>query len=176
MSMKRYFCQIKGLSLLVLLTTFSHAGMAADSSFYIGAGTGASSVSVSGFDDSTPVKIFGGFNFNSYFGVELGYVDFGKYQANGGSNSVDAMQMALVGYLPLGKDFSFMGKVGFYSWNIEASPCFFNCTGSGDSGYASLGIQYMFIKNFGMRAEYEFYSDAGGADLSAVTASLLGRF
>ena len=62
----------------------AYAGSAAaelDPGFYVGAGVGQSKIEADdiNFDeDDTGFKVFGGYQFNKYFAVELAYIDGGN--------------------------------------------------------------------------------------------------
>src|SRR5436190_11859535 len=90
---------------------------------YIGVGVGEANTKIDdipGFtvvsrdEKDTAYKIFGGFEFNKNFGVEVGYVDFGEihnvYSSGGTSVRADAdghgFYTALTGTLPLSDQFA----------------------------------------------------------------------
>jgi OmpA-OmpF porin, OOP family len=62
-------------------------------------------------------KIYIGSHFNRWLGAEVGYVNFGKGDSNGGNVEAQGANLSLVGTLPLGDAFRVFGKVGTtYSW------------------------------------------------------------
>jgi len=62
-------------------------------------------------------KIYLGGQFNQWLGVELGYVNVGKLERNGGDTSAQGANLSLVGNVPLGEVFSAFAKVGTtYGW------------------------------------------------------------
>lgn len=77
---------------LVFFIFLTGSALAMDPNFYIGAGYGVSSIDtgVTGLtgtasldEDDGGFKIFGGFKFNNYFGIELGYADLGSAELKG---------------------------------------------------------------------------------------------
>jgi OOP family OmpA-OmpF porin len=104
--------------------------------FYFGGSVGQSSIDsdiaipgliTSGTVDGkdTGFKIFGGYEFNQYFGVEIAYVDLGKasysgrYGAatvTGGKVDLWGLNFSAVGILPLNPSFSLFGKLGVFAW------------------------------------------------------------
>src|SRR5262245_34656900 len=87
-----------------------------DSGWLVGGTIGQSKINVdcpagaSCDDTDTAFRIFGGYNFNRNFGVELGYADLGKvtFGALGLSGDVKATvwDLLAVGTLPLSNNFS----------------------------------------------------------------------
>lgn len=68
-------------------------------------------------DSNIGGKIYTGGQFNKWLGAEIGYVNFGKLERNGGDTKAQGVNLSLVGTVPLGDVFSVFGKVGTtYSW------------------------------------------------------------
>lgn len=69
-------------------------------------------------------KIYTGGNFNQNFGMEIGYVNMGDADRNGGTIKAQGVNLSLVGTVPLGSAFDLFGKVGgTYGWTeTTASP------------------------------------------------------
>src|SRR5688572_10676070 len=87
-------------------------------------------------DSDTAIKVFGGFNVNPNFGVEVGYVDLGEManefslESDGsdfppgvasvvGSTSVYGFNGGVVGSLPFSDSVSLSGRAGAYFWFWE---------------------------------------------------------
>ncbi len=167
--------------------------------WYIGGGVGYSSSKI---DDVAPItgitftqskdesdtgwKVFGGYQWNPNFAVELGWVDLGE-----ASQTISFMAPAIgsvtgtfkssgafldvLGIIPVGNNFSLHGKVGAYyaenSLDFSASgpiapflPTIGSVVGvpvSEDKDElkwkAGLGARYDFTKQIGLRAEWERY-------------------
>jgi OOP family OmpA-OmpF porin len=168
------------------------------SGFYVGGGVGQSRFSsldttcagveraggtVTDCDNkSLALKAYGGYQFIRYFGVEVGYADFGKARAKvsaPGSGNVDFKARAVfadaVVTVPIINRLSFLVKGGLVRWNtklnIDAS------TGLGlpsqtENGWGQMlgaGFEYMFTDAFGMRAEYEVYNSVGKSETTGST-------
>ncbi|MGQ5525059.1 outer membrane beta-barrel protein [Chitinimonas sp. PSY-7] len=69
-------------------------------------------------------KIYTGGLFSRVFGMEVGYVNVGKADRNGGQSKAHGANISLVGNLPIGDKFNVFGKVGgTYGWTkTTASP------------------------------------------------------
>jgi OOP family OmpA-OmpF porin len=185
--------------LVAAAAVISPLAAAQDSGWYIGASVGQSTFkdSCSGLpggvscdDSDTAFGVFGGYQFNKYFGGELGYTDLGKTQASGLGASADikakAFELLAVGTFPITEQFSIYGKLGFFRWDVDASA---SGPGGGvsqsesgtDLTYA-LGVQYNFTKKFGVRAQYQQYKDAGDAattgegDINVISVGIVYKF
>lgn len=160
--------------------------------FYVGGSVGRSdaddsnavpdlitSGSVDGTD--TGFKIFGGYQFNPYFGLELAWVDLGtaKYSGSfsgfpvtGGSVKTQGFNFSAVGTYPFGSGFAVFGKVGAFAWeskqnDVTAGTPFSNKESGGDVSFG-VGASYDFTKNIGIRAEWERFKAVGDIDLLSV--------
>ncbi len=155
-------------------------GKPADTGWYAGLSIGQSSASdacngvsgpgVSCDDKDTAFKIFGGYQINRNFGVELGYADLGEVSASGGgvtaSIETTAFELVGVGSYPINNQFSVYGKLGFYRADSKGRS---NVGVSADETNTDLtlgvGVQYNFTRNLGVRGEWQRYSSVGGGDI-----------
>ncbi len=169
------------------------AAQATAQGFYVGGSVGKSdfddgnavpdlitSGSVDGTD--TGYKIYGGYQFNRNFGVEVAWVDLGqaKYSGTfqglpvtGGTVKTYGFNLSAVGTLPMGSSgFSFFGKAGLYSWEAKASDVTGGSPFSGKQNGSDLsygiGGSYAFTKNLGIRAEWERFKAVDNIDLLSV--------
>ena len=181
------------ISLASLAVIASSAAVADDSGWYGGAnigrssatiddariirglaGSGLSTTSIADRDRDTAYKIYGGYQFDKYIGLEGGYFDLGKFgfTANtlplgtlNGSTRMRGFNLDAVGTLPLSEKFSALGRIGIN--NTQARDSF---TGTGavnvanpnpskrDTNYKfGVGVQYAFNDALAMRAEIERY-------------------
>lgn len=160
---------------------------------YIGAGAGQSSMqdknqALPGADvDDTDTgwKVFGGYMWNPYVGLELGYVDFGKFSAAGQSAEWKAkgVDLSVLGVWPLANQFSLFGKVGANRWEVDNDVSGFGSTSDNgvDVSYG-VGAQYDFTRNFGANVQWERYANVGDkdrtgqSDLDLVSLNVLYKF
>ena len=127
-------------------------------------------------------KAFGGYQFIRYFGVEVGYADFGRARAkvsSPGQGDVDFKTRAIfldgVVTVPIINRLSFLAKAGVVRWNTKLNVA--ASTGlavpsqseNGISGMFGAGFEYMFSNSFGMRAEYEIYENMGDDNTTGET-------
>jgi OmpA-OmpF porin, OOP family len=149
-----------------------------DSGWYVGGGIGQSTadIDVSTFgpganadDKDTAFRIFGGYQINKHFGVELGYSQLGEWKVSEpgfGDTKFEAkaFDLVAVGTLPLGSNFSLLGKIGLYKGDLDASdPTGSLSESSTDLTYA-IGAGYDFNKNFGLRVEWQRFQKMGNKD------------
>jgi OOP family OmpA-OmpF porin len=136
-------------------------------------------------------KGFAGYQFIRYFGVELGYYDFGKgtiKTVGGGQAEFKARgpYAGIVVTAPLTDRLSFIGRVGALRWstklNADANAGFGGASDNGINGSFGIGFEYMFTDTFGMRTEFERFvtvgddATTGQTNINLLTVSGLLRF
>lgn len=154
------------------------------------------SLSNASVDDSdTAWKVFGGVNLSKVFGVEAGYFDLGEITSTFDASVTPAEVDELLrdasevdGFLASGiyaagtarfsfadDRFAIFGKAGFAAWNKETNATVINgATGagaaedSGVNGMLGIGANWYFLRNFGVRAEYERYNVGRWVDMISV--------
>lgn len=164
----------KLLSTLLLSATLGVAAFGASAQepgFYAGAGVGQSFVDEGAYDDEdTAFSVFGGYQFNRYFGLEAGYADFGKIEPEtaGPALEGDSAYLTAVGSVPITAHFSAYAKAGFHRWNVDTDLP--GLTGDDDSGTDptyGVGLQYRFSDTVALRGEYSrFEVEDADADLA----------
>lgn len=150
----------------------------------VGLGGGGLSQSTTRESTAFAWKVFGGYRFNQYVGVEGSYVDLGKfdyqYQFNQAGTQVGTGNMsyevaswniAVVPRLPLENGLFLQGKVGAAftraenSFNLTANT--YNQSGSDSKSktnpYVGAGIGYDFPNGLSIIGEYEYFGKAGSA-------------
>lgn len=141
-------------------------------------------------DTDTSFKIFGGYQFDDNWGLELGYVDFGKATASGagasGEAKVNGLTLAGVGTLPINDLFSVFGKLGFVRYDLKVSGSSPGVTFSAEDKNSALmygvGAQYNVTEQVGIRAEWELFKKVGDSgttgesDIDQLSASLVYKF
>ncbi len=185
------FGRVTSLAALLMASLLLPALPAAAQStpFYIGGGAGLSSIDLCGDpalagatscdDEDTGFKIFGGYNFNQNFGVELGWVDLGEISVSGPGGTAtaeaDGFQAAAVGILPINPQFSIFGKLGVYMWDAEVNAPGISASDDGTDLMFGVGGAFHFTPQLSIRAEWErFEVDDEDADL--ISASIVFRF
>lgn len=182
----------------VLLST---QALAADGTgFYVGAGvgqskakdacTGLAGTGITCDDKDTAFSIFGGYQVNTNFGVELGYTDLGKVTASGfgvtASIEAKGLELVGVGTYPINPQFDVYGKLGLFRWDLDASASgpggSISQSESGTDLTFGFGVKYNFTQNFGMRVQWQQYKDIGNeattgtSDVDVIGIGLVVKF
>lgn len=145
------------------------------------AGTGLTTGAVAHDERHSAYKVFGGYQFNRYFGAELGYFNLGRFGFKAdtvptgtlqGNFRVQGANLDLVGTMPFTDRFSGLARVGVQYARTRAA-----ITSSGAATVTDprpsdreanakigLGLQYAISRSFFVRGEVERYrvSDAVG--------------
>lgn len=170
----------------------------------------ASSLAAQGFtaaqtgsdDSDLGFKVFGGYQFTKYLALEGGYAQFNNYTASGsitGSTTnppaLSAYQtednntwaLAVVGTMPLTKDFSVFGKLGANNWKKTTNTMVTSESATlrtiervssierGIDPYYGVGVSYALMDGLTVRAEYERY-DLGGPKIDFLSAGMAVKF
>jgi opacity protein-like surface antigen len=174
---------------MIAAATAMGTAQAADPGPYVGVGIasadhsynlgGATNVSSDGYKASG--KIFGGYDFDQTWGVEAGYTDFRKSQAdytlNGtaGRAESDGHSFYLAGKAtaPINEQFSVFGKLGAAQnkASLSSTNGTYNTSLSKTELYAGVGVQYKLNQKVALTAEYERYGKSKdfGAKADAFT-------
>jgi OOP family OmpA-OmpF porin len=133
--------------------------------WYVGGSLGQSEFKDCGLpgcdDKDTAWRIFGGYEINRNFAVELGYTDLGEVSAPGASAEATAWELVGVGSFPVADRFSIYGKLGGYRADTEARIGGLSRDESNTGITYGVGAQYDFTRTVGVRAEWQRYADVG---------------
>lgn len=182
MNHKKIRCRL--IFSMVSFLFYASPGIAADGEgWYLGAGLGRSTVkenhpgngyTIDRDTHDTGYKLFGGYRFNSYFGIEGGYTDFGKekfdwvysaVESGSGEVSANAFTLAATGRLPVGNNFALLGKLGVANMRVKyredwSQPDYeehIRISRTTTVPLIGVGAEYALGKNLSLRAEYEAY-------------------
>lgn len=151
-------------SLGVLLGMSLAASLASAQDFYASVNFGRSDFDfgVSGIDDDdSNISFAGGVKMNDNLALELGYIDFGDISVSGnGTASVeaDAIQLSLLGLLPVSDAFGLVGRLGVDMW--DATVKYSNVPGFGTGKVSDDGSDLFYgigaYVNLGANANVHF--------------------
>lgn len=161
-------------------------------------GAGATSTSITHDQRDATYKVFGGYQFTPYFGMEAGYFDLGEFGFKSNTTTptgtldgrikLDGLNLDLVGTLPVNDQLSLLGRVGMIRARARDT---FTTTGdlsvanptpqtTQQSYKAGVGFAYKFSPSMTLRGELERYriNDAVGnkGDINTATLSLVFPF
>lgn len=178
------------IALLIAAVAFPIAAQAAQpgQQSYMGVDVGHAErkLSVDGDDygkeNKTSFKLYGGFNYSQYFGVEVGYANFDKIRTNDNASQIDlktsAVYVAATGTWPVTPEFALFGKVGITSNQVKGSIDLPFYSGSGTKNQASAlfgaGASYRVTRNVALVVEYEDFGKLfkdDGIEIKANTIS-----
>jgi OOP family OmpA-OmpF porin len=155
--------------LIIGLLVLPGASAGEDSRWYLGFGIGSSDDDLLSESD-TGIKLFGGYEFNQYFGVETAFVDLGEFL---GFLEQYGWALEVVGSLPVGEKFTLFAKAGMFSWDLEV---FGETVEDGNDSTFGVGGQWAFAEHWAVRGEYEQFNDISGGDVDLFSVGLLYRF
>lgn len=125
------------------------AGGPAAAQMYLGAGVGAAKTD----SNETSTKIYGGFNFNPTWGMEVALTDLNRFRGA----DIESWSIAGTARMPIADRLSLMGKLGATS----NRPKF-----AGGSNHSDLllgiGVNYALTPKIGLRLEYEDFGKLSG--------------
>lgn len=145
-------------------------------------------------DSNSGFRVFGGYKFSPYVGVELGYTSFARGRADGVRNSQTVfglwkgygVGLTGVAFLPLGDSVELMAKAGVIGWNVEGPNSNLALrTMINDRGLsltAGAGVTWFFIPQVGLRLEFERFQNVGDPatvgrfNVDHLSLNVVGRF
>ncbi|MFT5259157.1 MAG: OOP family OmpA-OmpF porin [Cryomorphaceae bacterium] len=166
------------IGLTVLASSAIATNAYAETGLYLGASASQAFVNERGLDDDdTGGKVFAGYNFNNYVGIEGSYYDFGEISNGNSELAIDGVSLAVVGSLPLSARVSLFGKVGAHDWDTEATgPIASQLTTDGDTdAFYGIGVNYKLNSNWDIRGEVERY-EVQDIDMDVVSLGVSYNF
>lgn len=159
---------------VVLVAALMLFAPTSDAGIYAGASVTQTALDIDDVDfdeDDTGLKVFGGWTFFKFFGLEASYYDMGSLDNE--SDSVDLTAFGLVarGIIPVGEHLELFAKTGYMAWDAEAS---FGDDDDFDLTYG-VGAAWVFGGHISIRAEYEIL-DVDGADVDLFSLGAAFRF
>ncbi|MBN8506025.1 MAG: outer membrane beta-barrel protein [Burkholderiales bacterium] len=103
--------------------------------------------------------VYGGYRFSDSLALEAGYrrllSDTVRFAGQSVKITGTTFQASVLGYLPLGSDFSLFGRLGAGKLKAKASGPGGVASESDTKALFGLGLEYDFSKNVALRAEYQ---------------------
>jgi outer membrane immunogenic protein len=162
-----------------------------DSGLYLGAGVGRFNVEVDGIEDvgqtiesfdsdDTTFKVFAGWRFNQFLGVELDYMDLGSPEDTIDDVRVQAeingVAPYLIGTIPLGP-IELFAKVGYYFYDVKIEAESVDVLDESDEDLVyGAGIGLTLFGHLHARIEYEIIEVSDVDDANALWLSGAWRF
>ena len=153
------------LSLSMAALMPANSAQAAQPGAYFGVGAGSAHDEILNEDESA-FKFYGGVNLTPHIGLELAYVDLGRYV--NGALAQDGISYELIGYIPITPNIDLFGRAGFFDW--EVANAFTSNTGT-DTTFG-VGLQAQIEHHLSLRGEYQTFLDVDGGDVDLYSASI----
>jgi len=150
-----------------------YAGIALGGARAEGFCTGVSGPGVTCDDTGGALKLYGGYQFNRNFAVELGLGGMGEWVAQGPGGRVEistgvAEALGMV-ILPLGESVAIYGKLGVYRARTEARANTTTVVGNFEEDNvdvtAGFGVRFDITRSVAVRADWQGYADVGGGNI-----------
>jgi len=136
-------------------------------------------------DKASAYKLFAGFEYGNFFGVEGAWVDFGSFDAKAlegfdespGKASLDGWALAFTGRLPLTRWLQVYGKIGYFYWDsqISGTSDFLDQVGerarTGEDPFYGAGVRLTNNK-LSLIAEWEHYPRGNDIENDLVSLGL----
>ena len=162
---------------LILLSVLIIVGLnttPAQAEFILGASLTDTTAEEGSFDaDDNSYKIFFGFRFLKFFGVEGEYVDFGEFEDGGANIEATAFSAYAVGALQIWR-FDLFAKAGLAAWDSELSGGISRDETGTDIAYG-VGGAFRITDRVWVRAEWEVF-EVDDADLDMASLGADFRF
>ena len=132
--------------------------------------------------DSAFLRAFAGGRFNNAVGMELGFVNFGKFKVNGGDTDGWGADVALVAGFPIGSNSAIFGKAGFTYARMEVDAAAVGFPSGKERGFGprfGIGGQIGLTPNWAVRADLDRYRlpfPGGKEDVDAFTLGVQYTF
>jgi OOP family OmpA-OmpF porin len=176
---------MRTIAILIVSILFA-ASAQAEGAFRFGIGAGQATIKADDVDlegNATAWEIFGGYEANQYFAVELGYIDGGTADDTIDNAKVEADTTAVVasviGSLPIGESFSIYARGGLLHWKSDEALKVDGITVAtdsldGDDPFYGVGVAAN-VEGALLRLEYRL-ADLDDTDLSLISLALAWRF
>jgi outer membrane immunogenic protein len=149
------------LALLVALCIFGYSSTVALAGFNIGASYTDATVEESDFDaDNSNYKVFAGWRFVKWFGVEAQYVNFGEFDDSLGGSDVEidatSLDVYAIGSLRFWR-LDLFAKAGLSFWDAELDNGSISDDDDGSDFAYGAGVALRITKRIWARGEWEVY-------------------
>jgi OmpA-OmpF porin, OOP family len=128
-------------------------------------------------DKDQAFKLYAGGRFSNIFGLEVGLLNFGKFQGGGGETDGWGADLALLAGIPIGANSAIFGKAGVIYARTEVSgtaPGFETGKERGFGGRWGIGGQLGLTKQWALRADFDRYRLAAPGDHRDLETLMLG--
>lgn len=139
----------------------AHAQEPADrdqTGLYLGANYGLFKSRGDDFEDENDyLEALVGYRFNSFFGLEANYANFGEFGGDLASAEVDGWGVAAVGFIPVSDSFNIYAKVGQFFSTVDVEVAGFQDDFDDEQIFYGLGVSFAVAEPLDIAVEYNRY-------------------
>lgn len=173
--LKRRFCFMTPLLALLLL-----ASPAALADGYLGFGVGIAESSVDEMENAAAGRIHGGYLFSRNYAVEVGYIDFGDFDAEnapaGNSIATNGVYAALAGFNRITDRVELTGKLGALQFDHEVKTAGAKTfSGDGTSAFLGVGVNFYLSPSVALGTEFTHVNDVEDEHINSLWLQLHAR-
>ena len=128
-------------------------------------------------DKDQAFRVYAGGRFSNIFGLEIGALNIGKYQANGGEADGWGADIALLAGIPIGANSAIFAKAGTIYARTEVASDVAGAPSGKERGFGfryGVGGQLGLTKEWALRADYDRYDVAFPGDHRDLETLMLG--
>lgn len=128
-------------------------------------------------DKDQAFRVYAGGRFSNIFGLEIGALNIGKYQANGGEADGWGADIALLAGIPIGANSAIFAKVGTIYARTEVASDVPGAPSGKERGFGfryGVGGQLGLTREWALRADYDRYDVAFPGDHRDLETVMLG--
>ena len=128
-------------------------------------------------DKDQAFRVYAGGRFSNAFGLEIGALNIGKYQANGGEADGWGADIALLAGIPIGANSAIFAKAGTIYARTEVASDVPGTPSGKERGFGfryGVGGQLGLTKEWALRADYDRYDVAFPGDHRDLETVMLG--
>jgi len=173
-------CFVRRLLLSVFLMAATHAY--AEKSFVVAPSVGAASISnISGYKNSTYLRVDGSFFPLPEFGVNVFVANHSGFDSNGSgipvTIKVNSAGVGVVGRWPVHPHVQPYVRADYMRWNAESTGLGRTLAkDSGNSPGLAVGVQFPIRRIIGIKAEVSGYNNVSGADIRQFSVGMALEF
>lgn len=109
--------------------------------------------------NATSYRLFGGYTFNQYWGVEAGYNWLGDAKVGGDTYRANGVNLSVIPRYPLTDKFAILGELGLMFSDVKNDN--FGTSDNGTNGVFGLGAAYRVSDPLDLQLRYRIYQDLG---------------
>jgi OmpA-OmpF porin, OOP family len=145
-------------SLMAAAANAQESSASTDTGLYVGANYGLFKSRGDDFEDENDYfEALIGYRFNSFFGLEANYANFGEFGGDFASAEVDGWGAAVVGFIPVSESFTIYAKAGQFFSTVDVEVAGFQDDFDDEQIFYGLGVSFAVAEPVDIAIEYNRY-------------------